>query len=204
VVVTTNTAPEDLYRDGLNRNAFLPFIDLIVDKMEVVCLNGEVDYRIGRLKGREVWLSPIDAGNRQRMENLWRELTDTVRGSPLHLPVKGRQVEVPQAARGAARFGFDELCARPLGPADYLAVAAAFHTLFIDAVPVMDDSLKNERRRFTILIDTLYDNHIRLVATAAAAITALVPRGSHDAAFARTVSRLQEMLSDGWWMQEQG
>ena len=119
--------------------------------MDIVCLNGEVDYRIGRLKGREVWLTPIDAGNRQRMEALWRELTDTHRGAPLFLPVKGRQVEVPQAARGAARFGFDELCARPLGPADYLAVAAAFHTVFIDAVPVMDAPLKNERRRFTVL-----------------------------------------------------
>ncbi len=137
------------------------------------------------------------------METLWQELTDTQRGSPLFLPVKGRQVEVPQAARGVARFGFDELCARPLGPADYLAMAAAFHTIFIDAVPVMDATLANERRRFTILIDTLYDNRIRLVATASAPITGLAPRGSGDTAFARTVSRLQEMLSDQWWMQEQ-
>lgn len=203
VVVTTNTRPRDLYRDGLNRNAFLPFIDLIEEKMEVTCLNGETDYRIGRLRGREVWLTPIDAGNRRRMEGLWRELTDTQRGSPLFLPVKGRQVEVPQAARGAARFGFDELCARPLGPADYLAMAAAFHTIFIDAVPVMDKTLANERRRFTILIDTLYDNHIRIVATSAAPITGLAPRGTGDQAFSRTVSRLQEMLSDQWWVQEQ-
>jgi cell division protein ZapE len=203
VVATSNTAPRELYRDGLNRNAFLPFIDLIAEKMDVRNLNGAVDYRIGRLKGREVWLTPVDAGNRRRMEALWRELTDTIRGTPLCLPVKGRSVEVPQAARGAARFGFEELCARPLGPADYLALAAAFHTLFIDAVPVMDETLKNERRRFTILIDTLYDNHIRLVATAFTAITDLAPRGSHDAAFARTVSRLQEMLGDHWWMQGQ-
>lgn len=203
VVVTSNTPPQDLYRDGLNRNAFLPFISLIEEKMDVTCLNGEVDYRIGRLRGREVWLTPIDGENRRRMEVMWQELTDTQRGSPLFLPVKGRQVEVPQAARGVARFGFDELCARPLGPADYLAMAAAFHTIFIDAVPVMDASLANERRRFTILIDTLYDNHIRLVATASAPITGLVPRGTGDQAFARTVSRLQEMLSDQWWMQEQ-
>jgi len=203
IVVTSNTRPEDLYRDGLNRNAFMPFIEFIAERMEIVCLNGEVDYRIGRLKGREVWLTPIDAANRRRMETLWRELTDTPRGSPLYLPVKGRQVEVPQAARGAARFGFDELCARPLGPADYLAVAAAFHTVFIDAVPVMDAALKNERRRFTVLVDTLYDNHIRLIATAIAPIAGLAPRGSDDQAFARTVSRLQEMLSDGWWMPEQ-
>ncbi len=203
IVVTSNTPPEDLYRDGLNRNAFLPFIAFIAERMEIICLNGEVDYRIGRLRGREVWLTPIDAENRRRIEALWHELTDTSRGSPLYLPVKGRQVEVPQAARGAARFGFDELCARPLGPADYLAVAAVFHTVFIDAVPVMDAALKNERRRFTVLVDTLYDNRIRLIATAAAPIAGLAPRGTGDQAFARTVSRLQEMLSDGWWMQEQ-
>lgn len=203
VVVTSNTPPRELYRDGLNRNAFLPFIDLIEEKMDVTCLNGETDYRIGRLMGREVWLTPIDAANRRRMEVLWQDLTDTQRGSPLYLPVKGRQVEVPQAARGVARFGFDELCARPLGPADYLAMAAAFHTLFIDAVPVMDETLKNERRRFTVLIDTLYDNHIRIVATSAAAITGLAPRAAGDQAFARTVSRLQEMLSDQWWMHEE-
>jgi len=203
VVVTTNTPPRDLYHDGLNRNAFLPFIDLIEERMDVTCLNGETDYRIGRLRGREVWLTPIDAENRRRMERLWQDLTDTRRGGPLYLPVKGRQVEVPQAARGVARFGFDELCARPLGPADYLAMAAAFHTIFIDAVPVMGAALANERRRFTILIDTLYDNHIRIVATSAAPITGLAPRGTGDQAFARTVSRLQEMLSDQWWMHEE-
>jgi cell division protein ZapE len=199
VVVTSNTAPRDLYRDGLNRQAFLPFIDLIEERLDVVCLDGGSDYRDGRPAGRELWLTPPDRTNRERLDDLWRALTGTERGEPARLPLGRRSLEVPQAAAGAARFAFEDLCARPLGAADYLAVAEAFHTVFIDAVPLLGEARRDERRRFTVLIDTLYDRHVRLVATAATDIEDLAPADARDHGFPRTVSRLKEMVSDDYW-----
>jgi cell division protein ZapE len=133
------------------------------------------------------------------VQSLWERLTDTKTGEPLTLVVKGRNLLIPQAAKQAARFSFDELCARPLGPADYLAIAAVFDTVFVERVPALTPEHRNEARRFVTFIDTLYDRQIRLVMSAATEPEAIYADGDGAFAFARTVSRLNEMMSAGYW-----
>jgi cell division protein ZapE len=193
IVATSNTPPDRLYEGGLNRQLFLPFIAEIKRRMEVIALNGPTDYRLARMAGLEVYMSPLGAESDAAMDAAWWRLTDTGRGKPVTLPVLGRHVAVPQAARGVARFSFAELCEQPLGAADYLAIARDFHTLLIDHIPLLDESARDAARRFTLLIDTLYDEGVKLVCSAAAPPEALYP-GAPDA-FRRTVSRLAEMGS---------
>jgi cell division protein ZapE len=199
VVATSNVLPRELYRHGLNRTAFVPFIRLIEQRLVAETLQGAIDYRLDRIAGEPVYFTPLGAAARSGVQSLWERLTDTQAGEPLTLVVKGRNLVVPQAAKMAARFSFEELCARPLGPADYLAIAAVFDTVFVERVPALGPDQRNEARRFITFVDTLYDRQIRLVISAAAPPEDLYTEGDGAIAFARTASRLREMMSAGYW-----
>lgn len=199
IVLTSNVPPGDLYRHGLNRQAFLPFIRLIEERLDVVGLAGSTDYRLERVGGEQVYFWPLGAGADGRMQWLWKRLTDTDRGEPLTLSVKGRDFVVPEAARRVARFGFADLCQAAVGAADYLAVAAVFDAVFVERIPVLEPAEINAARRFTMLIDTLYDRQIRLAASAETPPEGIYPAGLNSFEFARTVSRLREMISAGYW-----
>ena len=198
IVATSNTPPDRLYEGGLNRQLFLPFIAEIKQRLDVVELNGPTDYRLQRIAGIKVYMTPLGPDADAAMDAAWRRLTDCAKGKPLSLAVLGRQVLVPQAARGVARFSFDELCDRPLAAADYLAIALEFHTVLIDHIPVMTENMHNVARRFTLLIDTLYDEGVKLVCSAAAPADQLYPKGIASEAFHRTSSRLAEMQSEDY------
>jgi len=194
IVATSNTAPETLYEGGLNRQLFLPFIALLTQNLDVIELNGRVDYRLSRAAGPEqLYICPLGPDADAKMDAIWRHYTDGRAARPAFLKVFGRPVAVPRAAGGAARFSFEELCVRPLAAADYLAIARTFHTLLIDHIPQLRAEQRNEARRFTLLIDTLYDEGVRLVCSAAAPPDRLYPEGAGSEAFRRTVSRLMEM-----------
>ncbi len=195
VVATSNRAPDELYRDGLQRDRFLPFIALLKQRMAVIALDGARDYRLQRFAGRKTYfIAPGGAGHRA-LEAAFADLTGGAEGKPVELTVLGRTLLVPRAAKEVAWFGFDELCARPLGPPDFLALVQAFHTFIVEGIPVMNRRLRNEAKRFTIFIDTLYEAHGNLVATAEAPPEALYPDGDGSFEFQRTVSRLNEMQS---------
>jgi cell division protein ZapE len=199
IVTTSNLPPDGLYRDGLNRQLFLPFIALIEERMDIVALDSPVDYRLGRVKAHETFLTPLSPENDARLQDLWVRLTDTGTGMPVNLEVLGRKLRVPQAAAGCARFHFDDLCAQPLGAPDYLALTAAFRVVFVERIPALGPDQRNEARRFVLLIDTLYDAGTRLVATSAQPPEGIYPAGDHAFEFERTVSRLREMQSAAWW-----
>jgi cell division protein ZapE len=200
VVATSNVAPGELYRDGLNRALFLPFIGLIERHMEVVELSARADFRLEKLAGQPVWYVPGDAAATAALDTAWRRLTGGQPGAALDLAVLGRVLRIPRAARGVARFGFDELCEQPLGAADYLKIAHEFHTLILDRIPVMDFDRRNEAKRFIILIDTFYDNAVKLLASAAAEPDGLylAQDGFEAREFKRTASRLIEMRSQSY------
>jgi cell division protein ZapE len=196
IVATSNTPPDRLYEGGLNRQLFLPFIADFKARLDVVELDGEIDYRLHRISGLAVYLSPLGPKTDAAMDAAWLKLTDRTGGAPMNLTVLGRTVRVPHAARGVARFTFDDLCCQPLASADYLAIAHAFHTVLIDGVPQLGPEQRNEARRFVILIDTLYDEGVKLICSAAAPPEALYAAGDGAEAFRRTASRLHEMQSE--------
>jgi cell division protein ZapE len=198
IVATSNAEPRDLYKNGLNRALFIPFIDLIEEKMEVLELESARDYRLGRLTGSPLYFSPLGNGADKHIREAWVRLTGREAGEPARLNVKGRTVDVPEAAMGVARFNFADLCAKPLGAADYLAVAHHYHTVIVEHVPVLDPGRRNEARRFNTLIDTLYDNGTGLIVSAAAEPDALYPTGDGAELFQRTASRLMEMRSEDY------
>ena len=200
LVATSNVAPQDLYRDGLNRGLFEPFIAILEQHAKVMTLDGPVDYRRLKLDQMRVYITPLDASAEEEMEDAWLTVAA---GQPERqdvVPVKGREISVPRASGFAARFSFDDLCNRPLGARDYLAIAAKFDTLFIDHIPIMGQERRNEAKRFILLVDTLYDNRMRLVATAEAPPEDLYHGriGTEVFEFARTASRLTEMQSREW------
>jgi cell division protein ZapE len=199
VVATSNVAPDDLYRDGLNRALFLPFVALLKTQMDVTSLDARTDFRMEKLAGVPVWHVPADAEAKAALDNAWRRLTGG-EGTPIDLIVHGRTVRVPQAAMGVARFSFHDLCAQPLAAADYLKIAHEFHTIIIDRIPVMDYDRRNEAKRFIILIDTLYDRAVKLIASADAEPDALylATDGFEAREFRRTASRLMEMRSQAY------
>jgi cell division protein ZapE len=199
IVTTSNLAPQNLYRDGLNRQLFLPFIKLMAERLEVVSLDSSTDYRLGRVKAHETFLTPISPETDAKLQDLWRRLTDTERGEPIEVDVLGRKLHVPQAAHGCARFSFADLCEKPLGNPDYLALAHNFRTAFVEHIPVLGPDRRNEAKRFVLLIDTLYDGKVRLVATSAQGPDSIYPAGDHAFEFGRTASRLKEMQSASWW-----
>ena len=198
IVATSNTAPKHLYEGGLNRQLFVPFIAMIEAHLDIVELNGPQDYRLLRVKGVDCYITPLGPAADRAMDEAWMKLTGTAKGRPRALAFLGRTLEVPEAAGGFARFSFEDLCVRPLGPADYLEIAKAFATVFIDRIPVMDEAMRNEARRFILLIDTLYDEGVQLVCSAAAAPDKLYVAGDGADAFRRTASRLVEMQSEDY------
>ena len=200
IVATSNIEPERLYEGGLNRPLFMPFIAEIRQHLEVVALNGPTDYRLqtGALTGIRTWMAPLSDEAEAAMNGAWHRLTGTRAGRPVILTVLGRKLVVPQAARGVARFSFAELCEEPLGAADYLALARDFHTVLIDHVPQMTPDMRNAARRFILLIDTLYDEGVKLIASAAAPPAGLYPQGDGADVFQRTVSRLAEMQGEDY------
>ncbi|HZT46476.1 MAG TPA: cell division protein ZapE [Hyphomicrobiaceae bacterium] len=198
VVATSNSAPHDLYKNGLNRALFLPFIDLIGEHMGVEELLAAKDFRLDKLMGKPLYFTPADAHARAELDRLWRELTGSHPGAPAELDVKGRKVRVPAASMGVARFAFADLCEQPLGAGDFLHIAHAFHTVLIEAIPVLSPSRRDVTRRFINLVDTLYDNRVCLIASAAAEPAALLPAGDMQFLFERTSSRLIEMRSESY------
>ena len=167
VVATSNVAPDDLYKDGLNRALFLPFIALIKERLDVIELNARTDYRLEKLKRAPVYYTPLGPKADSALDAAFLTLTGHERGEPAQIELLGRHLDVPQAIDGVARFDFDALCRRPLGAADYLKLAQRFHTLVLDRIPVIAASERNEAKRFIILIDALYDMRVKLIASAA-------------------------------------
>jgi cell division protein ZapE len=195
IVLTSNAEPDALYEGGLNRQLFVPFIAMIKQRFDVVELNGPLDYRLDRMAGLHIYNTPLGAGADRAMNEAWQKLTDAPRGEPLVIEVLGHSLIVPEAAGGVARFSFDTLCGKPLGPADYLALADRFHTLLIDHIPQLGAERSNEARRLTLLIDTLYDRRVRVICSAAARPEQLYKTGDNAVAFRRAASRLLEMQS---------
>ena len=198
VVTTSNRTPDALYKDGLNRQLFLPFIALLKERMEVHELASPTDYRQNRLGGVQVYFSPADAAARTAMSGMWEALSGEGPASPLILEVKGRAVELPAFRNGVARATFWDLCAKPLGPADYLAVARSVRVLILEDVPLLSSENYNEAKRFVTLIDALYEARVRLVISAADVPERLYLEGEGLFEFERTTSRLHEMQSEGW------
>jgi cell division protein ZapE len=200
VVATSNVAPTELYKDGLNRSLFLPFIAMIEKHMEVLELKARTDFRLEKLAGQQVWYVPADDAATTALDEAWRRLVGSSSGMPQELSVKGRRLRVPRAAMGVARFFFHDLCEQPLAASDYLRIAHEFHTLIIDRIPVMGFEQRNAAKRFIILVDTLYDHAVKLVASAGAEPEALYEAtdGYEAAEFRRTASRLIEMRSQSY------
>ena len=196
VVATSNAHPSELYRNGLNRQLFLPFIELLQTQLNIHELKSAKDYRLEKLAGRPLYFSPADDRAKAEIDRIWERLTGHHTAAPMELEVKGRKVDVPKASMGAARFNFDDLCDKPLGSIDYLAIAHAFHTVFIENIPILTPNRREVARRFINLIDTLYDSRVGLIASAAAEPDDLYISGDGSDLFVRTASRLIEMRSE--------
>lgn len=207
VVATSNMAPQNLYSGGLNRALFLPFIAMIQERMKVLSLESRTDYRMEKLEGLSTWYTPLGPQADEAINAAWKRLAGPSGGMPSSIELKGRHLEIPAMAHGAARFSFANLCEAPLGPnPDYLSLARMFHTLVLEHIPVMGPDQRNEAKRFISLIDTLYDANVKLIASAAAPPDGLYvgTDGTEAFEFARTVSRLHEMRSSEYLAKPHG
>jgi cell division protein ZapE len=210
VVTTSNRPPRDLYKDGLNREHFLPFIDLIETRLDVLPLNGPVDYRRDRLGRQETWLVPNGPEATAQLSNAFFRLTDypvedRAKVPSEDIPVQGgRTLHVPKALKGVAVFSFKKLCAEARGSADYLAIARRYHTVILVGIPRLGPENRNEAARFVSLIDALYEHKVKLLAAADAEPAQLYEKGDGRFEFDRTVSRLEEMRSDDYLAQGHG
>ena len=202
VVATSNTAPDDLFKGQPGRDAFLPFIALIKQRLEIVMMDAGRDFRRERMRGMRTWHVPADEFSRRALDEAFVTLTGGVPPHPVTLTVTGRALVVPAAAEGVARFDFSQLCGTALGPGDYLAIATNFHTLVLDGIPRLSPDNYDVARRFINLIDTLYDQRVKLIASADAAPDQLYLYGKNAKMFERTASRLDEMQSEDWLEQE--
>ena len=196
ILSTSNWAPDNLYKDGLQHERFLPFIELIKEKMTVYCLDGEVDHRYEQLRGLQSYFCPLGDAATRKLQGLFLQLTDEAKPEMLVLHVQSRALKIVHAAKGIGFFNFDELCLTALGAADYIAVAECLHTVFLDGVPKFNAESRNEALRFMTLIDALYEAKVKLFIAAAALPDKLAPTGEHNFAFQRTISRLTEMQSE--------
>jgi len=197
VVTTSNRVPDDLYKDGLNRALFLPFIELIKEKLVIHELTSPRDYRQDRLKGEQVYFHPADRDARDAIDAIWADLS-MGKSEELVLNVKTREVHIAQFANGVARAPFYDLCGQPLGPADYLALAEAVRVLILEDIPRLSSENYNQARRFVTLVDALYEARVRLIASAADAPEKLYLEGAGSFEFERTASRLREMQDANW------
>ncbi len=197
LVATSNVPPEELYKDGLNRALFVPFIRLLEERVEVIALEARTDFRLEKLRDVAIWHVPADAAARASINRAWRRLAGPEGGAPLDLPHLGRAIHVPRAGGGAARFVFRDLCEMPLGAGDFVALARAFHTVIVENIPAIAAERRNEAKRFILLIDTLYDSAVKLIASAATEPDRLYAgtEGFEAFEFRRTGSRLHEMRS---------
>jgi cell division protein ZapE len=197
VVATSNVPPEDLYKDGLNRALFLPFIHLVEERMEVVKLEARTDFRLEKIGETPVYFTPSNEAAGKALDELFARLTGNTPARPARFTVLGHEVRVPAQAMGVARFGFDDLCRHPLGASDYIAVARAYHTVFLEGIPKMGEAQRNEARRFITLIDVFYERRVKLFASAEAEPAELfqAEAGAEAFEFARAASRLAEMRS---------
>ena len=200
VVATSNVAPDDLYKGGLNRSLFLPFIAQITDHMTVLRLDARTDFRLEKLAGVKMWLVPADSAAAAALDKAWVRMTGNAPCRARDISIKGRTLHVPCSAHGVARFGFADICEQPLAASDYLRLARDYHTLMIDRIPVMDYPERNAAKRFITLIDTLYDNGVKLMASAEADPLSLyvASEGVEANEFKRTSSRLIEMGSESY------
>jgi len=198
VVSTSNRPPCDLYKDGLQREAFLPFIDLIELKMDVLQLDGKTDYRLEHMRQLDVFLYPDDDVARAKLEAAFVQLTHGARAHAATIPVQGRDIAVPKATQGIAMVQFSDICERPLGPADYLELARRFHTLIVVGIPQMSAENKDVARRFITLIDAMYEGHVKLICSAEVGPMELYVEGEGSFEFERTASRLVEMQSESY------
>ena len=204
IVTTSNRVPDDLYKDGLNRQLFLPFIDLIKERLDVMSLNGPTDYRRDRLGNAKLWHSPNGEAATKALSEAFFRLTDYPVEDRAKVPAEdiavqgGRKLHVPKSLKGVAVFSFKRLCAEARGASDYLAIARHYHTVIIVGIPVLGPENRNEAARFVTLVDALYEYKVKLLASADAEPDALYPVGDGAFEFERTVSRLMEMQSDDY------
>jgi cell division protein ZapE len=204
LVATSNRLPDQLYKDGINRQLFLPFIDLLKQRLEIVGVAGHHDYRLDRLRAAGTWFSPPDPDNRRSFEALWRDMLGAEEESGAVLEVLGRRINLPHASGGLVRASFPSLCSVALGPNDYVALAERFHTVFLEDVPRLTANRREEARRLVILIDAIYEAHTRLIVLAEAQPADLYPKGDGAFEFERTASRLEEMRSKDWLEELEG
>jgi cell division protein ZapE len=200
LIATSNVEPSRLYENGLNRALFLPFVDMIQQKLDIVRLDARTDYRMEKLQGRPVYHAPAGLASEEALDRAFESLTAGGRIQPRELDVSGRKLVATRTAGGVARFRFEELCDRPLGSLDFLAIARAFHTVIIEDIPRMNFERRNQAKRFITLIDILYEHHVKLIASAAARPDDLYRAeiGHEMFEFSRTISRLTEMQSESY------
>jgi cell division protein ZapE len=198
IVATSNVVPRNLYKDGLQRERFMPFIDLLLQRAEVHELTSAIDYRLDRLRGRATYHTPLGEDAVAALDQAFSDLTDAAEPKVKTLEFRGRSLEARITAKGVARFTFQELCERPLGAADYLAIARTFHSVILSDIPLLPPEKRNESKRFVTLIDAFYEAKVNLICSAAALPLELCPEGGTAFAFQRTVSRLMEMQADDY------
>jgi len=198
IIATSNVAPQDLYKGGLQRERFLPFIDLIQQKLDVLDIGAGRDFRLDRLKGDPVWHTPLGADATAMLDKAFATLTDDATPHAEEIELQGRKLIAERAARGIARFSFDELCNRPRGAADFLAIASRFHTVLVDDIPQLQAAERDAAKRFVVLVDSLYEHKVNLFASAAAEPGDLYTQGDTAFEFERTVSRLMEMQAEDY------